>query len=322
MCCSLFKKRKFVSFRQFVASSPRWDFLKLELIIFIVCLEWFLQTVFLGHPTTLHKGHALLLTPAHPRLFQIQVSRHFHVQRKVENSLLAKHRGMWAPAEHSRARDGHRLTIPAGFRALLHRCTWDRDETFALDFPQLPIVKLSHFPRRAADTEKITKLCGKTASATSSPISWWYKTDNSALRSPSRYRECAAPLLTAAPLAPAESPVAHDCAHWQALLWMRPMGLPVPWWKMPWAGGKGKNSQWSFVFSYEGCLCTVEGCGTGECVPVISGKWEVLLQGGFPQPSASGAWASPSRVCPASYWCWALPYTKRKEKTADAKKVK
>lgn len=79
--------------------------------------------VFLGHSMTLHKGHALLLRPAHPRLFQIQVSSHFRVCRKVENSLLARSSGVWALAERSRAGDGHRPTLSAGFRALLHRCT-------------------------------------------------------------------------------------------------------------------------------------------------------------------------------------------------------
>lgn len=92
--------------------------------------------------------------------------------------------------------------------------------------------------------------------------------------------------------APAESPVPHDRVHWWALLWLHLTGLPVPWRKMPWAGEKGKNSPWSFAFSHGGCLCTVEGCRTGQSVPVTSGKWEVLLQGWFPQPSVSGGCSS------------------------------
>lgn len=125
-------------------------FLNLELCIFILCLEWFTDTApWASHGTP--QRECFTLTPAYPRLVQIQVSNPFPACRKVENALLAKHSGMWAPAECSRAGDGHRLQGP------VTQMNLSQSETFALDFPQIPIVQRSHFLRRAADTEKTNK---------------------------------------------------------------------------------------------------------------------------------------------------------------------
>lgn len=82
---------------------------------------------------------------------------HFHIPRKVENSLLAKHSGVRALVECRRTGgDGHRLTLlraPDPIRQVYMR---QESAKFASVFPWLPVVE-SRFPRCPADTEENNK---------------------------------------------------------------------------------------------------------------------------------------------------------------------
>lgn len=173
-----------------MASSSRWScFICADYLHF---MSWVFYrdinncTVFLGYPMALHKGRASLLRLVHCRLLQIQVySIIFTFIGRWKFLCLPSAAACWhqwsAARQEKMGTGWHSLQAWGPHYAGVCET---REWKFCFGLPMGTNCKAISFPQAWCWHKKITKLCGKTASATSSPIGWWYETDNLALRDP------------------------------------------------------------------------------------------------------------------------------------------